>query len=726
MSDPCVIEELLNNTFSKRTFEERLLIIKNGRPTPELPNMSSPNKKCTRHFQTKTYEKKTWLTGCPKLNKLFCWPCLLFNLDKNIWNNQGYSDLNNLFMALLKHERSQVHINCVIDLKTFGNIRIDLQLDAQKRQTLVHHNEKVRKNRALMKRLIDAAIFLGKQELPFWRHFESDYSSNRGNYMEFLLLLSKYDEPLANHLNTSSIFTGMSNKIQNNLIYAIQETMYNEIAKEINQAKFVAILLDDTPDLSNHSRLSTVLRYVTKSGIVKERFICFEDVSTDRSAKTLSELVFKCIQTWKCESKLVAQTYDGAATMARYLNALQAKVRERYPFAIFIHCYAHVLNLVLSHACSEIKECKIFFSSITGLSTFFTTSPKRTSALDQIVKKRFLNATPTGWMNSSHLVNATKENRDALIILFQKIIENPENWDGITINAANGFSHDLQDPNFQFLMELFNDLFSYTDVLFNILQTMIFDITYCKDQVEKTKIMLENKLSMDHFVTFYNNLEEKYDIGTKFQSKRKNNALIDPQQFYNSLYIKIIHTVIDQLEIRYESLEELKFLELFNVGKTKEYQRNFPEAAFNSLKTSYGHFFDIISLRSELCVLYSRKEFTNQNVFKLIQYLHSNDLADAMPELYKLCELVATIPPINPSVEHSFSALNRIKSYQRKTTEEKGLSCSALMSIEKDLLQNLTRKTAFYETVIDMFAKRDRRLELNINEVSDQNRLRNI
>ena len=261
----CVIGELFKIPFSKRDFESRKLIINRGRPMPKLSNLKSSNKKGIRHFQTNLYEKKKWLTGCAQLNRLFCWPCLLFNLEKNVWNDKGYDDLNNLHMASLKHERSQRHIKSMIDLKTFGNVRIDLQLDAAKRQSIQQHNEKVKQNRAILQRLIDAVIFLGRQELSFRGHLESDTSNNRGNYRELVHLISKYDEKLAGHLETASVFSGLSNRIQNDLIEAIQKEMLNEIQKELNQAQFVAILLDETSDVSNNSQLSTVLRYVSES-----------------------------------------------------------------------------------------------------------------------------------------------------------------------------------------------------------------------------------------------------------------------------------------------------------------------------------------------------------------------------------------------------------------------------------------------------------------------------
>ena len=75
-----------------------------------------------------------------------------------------------------------------------------------KKLSIYYHNEKVKENRAIIQRLIDAVIFLGRQELSFRGHFESEVSINCGNYKVLLRLISKYDVKLANHLATASVF----------------------------------------------------------------------------------------------------------------------------------------------------------------------------------------------------------------------------------------------------------------------------------------------------------------------------------------------------------------------------------------------------------------------------------------------------------------------------------------------------------------------------------------
>ena len=75
----------------------------------------------------------------------------------------------------------------------------------------------------------------------------------------------------------------------------------------------------------------------------------------------MAEMLFKKnvdseMAVYDCRNKLVGQTYDGAAVMASSLNGLQAKVKAVAPYAQFVHCYAHRLNLVLSQGARCIQE----------------------------------------------------------------------------------------------------------------------------------------------------------------------------------------------------------------------------------------------------------------------------------------------------------------------------------------------------------------------------------
>ena len=55
----------------------------------------------------------------------------------------------------------------------------------------------------IMKRIVDATIFLGKQGLSFRSHGESltNAFDNNGNFLELLNLLSEYDAATKDHLS---------------------------------------------------------------------------------------------------------------------------------------------------------------------------------------------------------------------------------------------------------------------------------------------------------------------------------------------------------------------------------------------------------------------------------------------------------------------------------------------------------------------------------------------
>ncbi|GBP47706.1 Zinc finger MYM-type protein 1 [Eumeta japonica] len=144
----------------------------------------------------------------------------------------------------------------------------------------------------------------------------------------------------------NSVFSGLSSDIQNDLIKSIAQVIRDEIKSEINFAKFVSVIADETPDISHREQMSVIFRYLTKTGI-EERFVGFFDVTLERGADQLSQSILEIIDQFNCKEKLVGQSYDGAAVMSGAQGGVQTKIKLQCPMAVFIPCYAHVLNLVL-------------------------------------------------------------------------------------------------------------------------------------------------------------------------------------------------------------------------------------------------------------------------------------------------------------------------------------------------------------------------------------------
>jgi hypothetical protein len=125
----------------------------------------------------------------------------------------------------------------------------------------------------------------------------------------------------------------------------------------------------------------------------------------------------------------------------------------------------------------------------------------------------------------------------------------------------------------------------------------------------------------------------------------------------------------------------------------------------------FGEIFDFIRLRNELIVLYTSEEFLNINPYDLVKKIKINYLISTFQEVFKLSQLILTIPSTTGSVERSFSVLKRIKSYQRSTQGQERLSSLSLISIEKELLHKEKNHPEFYDKVINEFLKHERRMD---------------
>lgn len=160
-------------------------------------------------------------------------------------------------------------------------------------------------------------------------------------------------------------------------------------------------------------------------------------------------------------------------------------------------------------------------------------------------------------------------------------------------------------------------------------------------------------------------------------------------------------------------LKNFNFLSLVDFTKCEEFSNTFPEEGLKSLINHYPNIFDTNRLKNELSIAYNDDSFHNISLENALIYLQNNDLQDVFYETNKLFSLILTIPSTSVSVERNFSALKRIKTYLRNSMTQNRLSALALISIEKDLLVELSRKENFYDNIIDQFARtKERRIDL--------------
>lgn len=207
---------------------------------------------------------------------------------------------------------------------------------------------------------------------------------------------------------------------------------------------------------------------------------------------------------------MVAQTYDGASVMASELNGLQSYIRNYAPQAIFTHCLAHKLNLVLQNSCKKISAVKIFFSTLQGIPAYFHKSCKRTSVLDRIVGKRMPTHSEVRWNSNAKIVNAVVTERVKLIEVFKEL-KNSEDSKSNTVRQAEAYEAKLSEFDFIFYILIFRDVFLKTELLFNTFQKKLIDIQFCINQTLICERELKNMRSEETFQNYFDTAKKETD-----------------------------------------------------------------------------------------------------------------------------------------------------------------------------------------------------------------------
>ncbi|XP_060846161.1 zinc finger MYM-type protein 1-like [Rhopalosiphum padi] len=282
---------------------------------------------------------------------VFCGPCLLFDRDNySQFSKDGFNDWKNAESRVSQHENSTKHKSNLITLKeranTLGTINVSLtkQLDEH-----INYWENV------LRRVVATVKALSSRGLPLRGHNEKFGSTQNGNYLMAMELISEFDPFLAEHIGKfgqcgSGHTNYLSSTIYEEIIQLMADKIRQKIIDEIKTVKYYSIIVDSSPDISHVDQLSFVIRYVQENGVPIERFLQFLP-NTGHKAIELFDSVTKLLNSYEIEiENCRGQSYDNARNMSGIYSGLQARIKELNPLIEYVPCSAHSLNLVGSCA----------------------------------------------------------------------------------------------------------------------------------------------------------------------------------------------------------------------------------------------------------------------------------------------------------------------------------------------------------------------------------------
>lgn len=351
------------------------------------------------------------------------------------------------------------------------------------------------------------------------RYNEDFKSLNRGNFIELLKVIGRHSAPVMMHLekinkSNHNRLTFMSSKSQEKLLSILGEIVRAQILKDVKSACHFAVIIDTTTDISNQEQFKFIVRYVNSTGVLEERLLALEtasDATGQGLFNTSCKITSKYVISW--EKHLCPQSYDGAASMQGIYSSLRSFIQNENPRAIYVWCFAHILNLVVVDTCDSCTDTKNFFGDVKLLVFFFLKARKRTAAFIESQKKlyederilRMKSFSDTRWTSHGKVLNVIFCKYKALIDALEVL---QDSSDRITASSSRTFLNTISTFKFVLCLIFFKNIFIVTTPLSNYLQCKTIDFFEAIQLVNVAKQKLSEMRSECKYELFINEVKE--------------------------------------------------------------------------------------------------------------------------------------------------------------------------------------------------------------------------
>ncbi|XP_058902751.1 zinc finger MYM-type protein 1 isoform X2 [Kogia breviceps] len=675
--------------------------------------------------------KKSWCSNFQQLENsikkdvIFCYSCQLFCQKKFSYGGesfaaQGISSWKKTLEKFRKHEKSEMHS------KSLQFWREYQFCDEAVNDSLSNHSKQIEGNKKYLKLIIENILFLGKQCLLLRGNDQSVSSVNKGNFLELLEIRAKDKGEEIFRLTNSQVDFYNSTQIQNDIIEIIKTEMLQDIVNEINVSSAFSIICDETTDSATKGQFSICVRYPQKTSkaiLIKERFLGFIDVeemtgtSLHRSIKTYLHQIGVDLD------KIRGQAYNSTSNWRGKFNKIAAEFKKEEPRALYLHCYAHFLDLAVIRFCKEVKELR---SALNTLSSLFNTIHGEMSVNFQNIYKLSQNKTCKKHTSQSCW---TVHDRTLLSVIegLPEVIETLEVLSSHSSNTS--LADELSDllalvSKFEFIFSLkfLYRVLSVTGILSKELQSDTIDIFSLSSKIEAILECLSSERNDTYFKTIWDGAEEICQKITckgfeverpSFQKRRKIQKTIDPsnsdsmffptsteEQYKINIYYQGLDTILQNLKLCFSEFDYCKMKQISEL--LLKWNEPLNETTAKDVQEFYKLDADIIPelrfyrqyAKLNFVLDYDCISFSNLGHLFIQHGLHNN-----IPCISMLLYIALSWPVTSASVENSFSTLSRLKTYLCHTRGQEKLSGLALMAVEQELVNKLMEPERLNGTV---------------------------
>jgi uncharacterized protein YoxC len=423
---------------------------------------------------------------------------------------------------------------------------------------------------------------------------------------------------------------------------------------------------------------------------------------------------------------LRGQGYDGASNMRGEFNGVQKLIHDENPYAFYVHCFAHQLQLVVVIVATSSADIADFFNYVPLIVSNVAASCMRKDALlakhhDVLLEKIEIGEIMTGkGLNQESSLARPRDTRWGshlktllrILVMWEAIIDVLEivKKDSIkpTCNGeALGLIGKMESFDFVFILHLMIELLSMTDILSRALQRKDQDIDEAMHLIADVKDSLQDMREngweplLKKVKTFCQKNEIEVpdmdkEINVRGTSRRRKQKVTNKHYYHVEIFLVAIDAILTELNHRFSEIssELLVCMAAFNPRNSFS---NFDVDKLVSLAEIYADDFDI----GDLAILPNHlRQFVNcakrtleflgcAELGKVAEFMVKTRMHTSYKSVYCLIELILILPVATALVERIFSVISIIKTDLRSKMGDEWLNDLMICYNEKEIFRQI-------------------------------------
>ncbi|XP_024628832.1 zinc finger MYM-type protein 1-like [Medicago truncatula] len=594
-----------------------------------------------------------------------------------VFTKDGFKDWKHASQSLKDHigSNDSMHNRCIKHYDDYNNQR---QSVTNKLARATRESEELYK--ICLTCSLDCTRYLIAQGIAFRGHDETSNSLNKGNFREMVDWVKSNNEQVRDAFDRGGKNCKMtSGDIQKELATCCAHEVMKVIMEELGDKQY-PVLIDESRDISVKEQMAVMLR-------------------------------------------IRGQGYDGASNMRGEFNGLQRKILDENPYAFYVHCYAHRLQLVIVSVASSCSSINDFFEYISLIVTTSSASCKRRDALTEAQHKDILSRLVTGEISTGRGLHQSSSlarpgdtrwgsHHTTLLRLDHMwssmlVVLSMVDQDGREPSQATGLIEKMESFKFVFILKIMLNLFGITNELSKILQRKYLNIVLAMDLINVVKVRLATLrdsgwdnlfLDVQEFCVAKGipvpNMDD--EILVRGRSRLEGRTVTNLHHYRAKIFYVAIDKICVEMDHRF-SEESNIVLDCFSCLDPKNSFSKFDVDKLARLADIYHADFsddDRGTIREQLnpYVLQVKRHasFSSfEDVQSLAMKMVQTEKHLAFPLVYKLIELALILPVSTASIERAFSAMKIIKIKLRNKIKNEWFNDLMICYTEREIFKSL-------------------------------------